>query len=194
MIKDELTSTYKEEFSTDEILKKINNLRTQFCENYKKFQKQLPSGSGTSDDNKPSWWLYEHLMFLIPYIKKDKGVSNMCPAEPVTITTSQEVTADPEEMPNDAEGDYEIAEDGILSPACSINESSASTSTIGSRTRRAKRVRKESGSDPVASAMVNAIDSIIKQEMPSKTYMHSDLKLFIDYVAAKMDKISNKKI
>ncbi|KAK4887378.1 hypothetical protein RN001_003649 [Aquatica leii] len=89
--------------------------------------------------------------------------------------------------------DYEIAEDGILSPACSINESSASTLTIGSRTGRAKRVRKESDSDPVASAMVNAIDSIIKQEMPSKTYMHSDLKLFIDYVAAEMDKISNGK-
>lgn len=77
VIKEDLQATFKEEFDLTDILKKINNIRSQFLEVLRKKNVQPPSGSGTEDFVRPSWWLYEHLSFLLPYTKKDKGESNL---------------------------------------------------------------------------------------------------------------------
>ncbi|KAF5305297.1 hypothetical protein FQA39_LY09262 [Lamprigera yunnana] len=76
-IKAELETVFKTTFTTDEILKKINNLRTQFLDAHRNHLKIGPSGAGAEDANTPTWWLYESLQFLTPYYKKDKGKSNL---------------------------------------------------------------------------------------------------------------------
>ncbi|KAI4469236.1 ubiquitin-conjugating enzyme e2 [Holotrichia oblita] len=75
-IKEELEQQFKIKLTTEDINKKINNIRTQFLEVYRNTKKQLPSGS-SCDDTKPSWWLYEDLLFLLPYCKKDKSNTNL---------------------------------------------------------------------------------------------------------------------
>ncbi|KAK9721115.1 RNase H-like domain found in reverse transcriptase [Popillia japonica] len=77
------------------LLKKINNLRSQFLEVTKKKKVIPPSGSGAEDCVKPNWWLYDSLSFLLPYTKKDKGESNLnvLPSQ-ILLPNTQETTVE----------------------------------------------------------------------------------------------------
>ncbi|KAK9738201.1 Alcohol dehydrogenase transcription factor Myb/SANT-like [Popillia japonica] len=101
-IKEDLQCTFKEQCSIEEILKKINNLRSQFLEVTKK-KKVIPpsgsvippSGSGAEDCVKPNWWLYDSLTFLLPYTKKLKGESNLnVPSSQKLLPNTQETTVE----------------------------------------------------------------------------------------------------
>lgn len=74
-IANELQLRTKQKFTTEEVLKKINSLRTQFLNVERSKKKGEPSGSGSTA--KPAWWLYEHLQFLQPFTKKDRSDSNL---------------------------------------------------------------------------------------------------------------------
>lgn len=82
-IRDELDKKFKVTFTESDVLKKINNLRSQFLDCLRKHKKTLPSGS--EGNARPVWWLYENMQFLLPYCSKDKGQSDLAVTHATTI-------------------------------------------------------------------------------------------------------------
>lgn len=65
-ITEQLFIKTKLKLSASEIREKINNLRTQFNEYYRKYEASIHSGMGAEEVEaaKPKWWLWEHLQFV----------------------------------------------------------------------------------------------------------------------------------
>ncbi|GLV34025.1 hypothetical protein CBL_05045 [Carabus blaptoides fortunei] len=193
----ELENAYKENFEVDEITKKINNLRTQFLEVEKNRKKIIPSGSGADAKNVPSWWLYNDLLFLLPFCKRDKGISN--------LQISPESSSPPEA--NVEEFDYNwcsIAEEeefntsyvdmveaditvpsteSLLSPS-SVTDSERCTPT---QPRKKKRKRVETEVD-------EAIAKAIERVGASPDKLPEDIQSFCDFVGHELLSIRNKKV
>ncbi|XP_031340358.1 uncharacterized protein LOC116168580 [Photinus pyralis] len=202
-IRTELMNIYKQDFTNEEISKKINNLRTQFIENVRKVKKQAPSGSG-SESPKPAWWLYDSLFFLLPYLKKDKGISNI---RTLSKDISQNTEVSVYEVPNTEldvpEGEYSINEEGALSPVNDFEDLTPTPSPASmsesdpvhnkqSRTtvpaKSAKRSKKRKGDDAVKEAMLTAIKQINGNE---NSEFSSDIEKFLQYVGVGLQQISN---
>ncbi|CAH0561723.1 unnamed protein product [Brassicogethes aeneus] len=69
------------DIKTEDINKKIHNMRTQFFKEHLKVKKQVVSGAGTTDLYVPKAWWYDLLKFLINSDPVIKSRSNL-PAQP----------------------------------------------------------------------------------------------------------------
>jgi hypothetical protein len=77
MISEKLIEEFKIEISSDEVKKKIANLRSQFNHELAKVKEVLHSGMGTDEMSEPSIWWFHKLSFLKQFIKSRKGKSNL---------------------------------------------------------------------------------------------------------------------
>ncbi|KAB0804593.1 hypothetical protein PPYR_01563, partial [Photinus pyralis] len=92
-IKAQLESEFKVSLNTDEIMKKINNVRTQFLQ-VRREHKKIHSGMGEDEVPTPTWWLHDQLQFLLPYCKKDASKSNLTNLEDVLDSQQMGLTED----------------------------------------------------------------------------------------------------
>ncbi|KAF5280807.1 hypothetical protein FQA39_LY17954 [Lamprigera yunnana] len=199
-IKAELETVFKTTFTTDEILKKINNLRTQFLDAHRNHLKIGPSGAGAEDANTPTWWLYESLQFLTPYYKKDKGKSNLnnqaIPEIDENEFELESNTTDTDTVilcRNLSEGVYTIDSGGILSPSSSTASiarvNSSLTHKDGQRSKQQRNNKRKRVSN--ATTLVSeAIEKIVNEESD----LPADIASFCNYVGHELLTVKHKDV
>ncbi|KAF5279092.1 hypothetical protein FQA39_LY05770 [Lamprigera yunnana] len=198
-IKAELETVFKTTFTTDEILKKINNLRTQFLDAHRNHLKIGPSGAGAEDANTPTWWLYESLQFLTPYYKKDKGKSNLNNQAIPEIDEnefeleSNTTDTDTFSAENLSEGVYTIDSGGILSPSSSTASiarvNSSLTHKDGQRSKQQRNNKRKRVSN--ATTLVSeAIEKIVNEESD----LPADIASFCNYVGHELLTVKHKDV
>ncbi|GLV37438.1 Dpt-YFP repressor by overexpression [Carabus blaptoides fortunei] len=64
-------------FNVEEVKSKVTKLRSQFIENMGKIKASKASGARAEDVYKPTWFLFNHLRFIVPHILHRKGKSNL---------------------------------------------------------------------------------------------------------------------
>lgn len=75
----ELQKMYKIDIPEAVILKKINNLRSQFLDCLKSMKKTAAHGGDMQ--KKTVWWLYNNMKFLLPFCNQDKVKLNIIHSE-----------------------------------------------------------------------------------------------------------------
>ncbi|KAF5277135.1 hypothetical protein FQA39_LY06373 [Lamprigera yunnana] len=181
-IKAELETVFKTTFTTDEILKKINNLRTQFLDAHRNHLKIGPSGAGAEDANTPTWWLYESLQFLTPYYKKDKGKSNLNnQAIPEIDENEFELES------NTTDTDTFFAEN--LSEGVYTIDSGVLTHKDGQRSKQQRNNKRKRVSN--ATTLVSeAIEKIVNEESD----LPADIASFCNYVGHELLTVKHKDV
>ncbi|KYN27984.1 hypothetical protein ALC57_02608 [Trachymyrmex cornetzi] len=77
IICNQYTEITKEPITIEIAKKKINNLRSQYLDYLNKIKQSKASGASADEIYRPTWWLYEDMKFLDPYIAQRKGESSI---------------------------------------------------------------------------------------------------------------------
>ncbi|KAF5305331.1 hypothetical protein FQR65_LT18734 [Abscondita terminalis] len=76
---------------SDDIKRKITNLRSQLTAEIRKNKKSQKSGVGTEEIYEPTIWWFSHIQYLIPYLRTRSSESNLSQKENVEAEDSEEI-------------------------------------------------------------------------------------------------------
>ncbi|XP_029159103.1 uncharacterized protein LOC114931291 [Nylanderia fulva] len=203
---DQYTEITEQPLTIEIAKKKINNLRSQYLDYLNKIKQSKASGASTDEIYKPTWWLYEDMKFLDPYISQRKGESSI----KERFSKEQSVTMALNENENNNEhlqflDVYNILEnkdhnkENIHQNEFSQSKSSSSISTPRSsicitpvpKRKRTETIKSETSSieqNKFWTIASNAIESIAKNEK-----MEDSLRHWILYLENELRKIKISK-
>ncbi|KAF5271422.1 hypothetical protein FQR65_LT17618 [Abscondita terminalis] len=192
----EIVNSVRPGTTIEEIKTKWSSLRSTYIAEKRKYENSLKSGSGTDYVYKPSLWYFDRMSFLNEHVAARPSTSsfsmeNMSPSS--SITSGDIIICDEEGVELDCNEEAILSDDVSIVSDHNYQKSNACVQPSRPSKRQKMSSNLENSVLENASTALKAISQQINSGDKSNETQKTDITLFGELVAARLQNIKNKK-